>query len=32
MLEIYSHHRVGALEAIDSAFEQKVTPLRAVSE
>ena len=25
MLEIYSHHRVGALEAIDSAFEQKVT-------
>ena len=30
MLEVYSHHRVGALEAIDAAFEQKVTPLRAV--
>ena len=29
MLETYSHHSIGALDAIDAAFDRTVTPLRA---
>ena len=29
MLETYSHHSIGALDAIDAAFDSNVTPLRA---
>ena len=29
MLETHSHHSIGALDAIDAAFDSNVTPLRA---
>jgi hypothetical protein len=31
LLAVYGHGDVGALEEIDTAFESKVTPLRAVN-